>query len=136
LKGLWLNENEIVDISALSGLTDLDLLGLGGNQIVDISALSGLINLAELDLSHNQIVDISALSGLTNLDSLGLGSNQIVGIAPLVNNTGIGSGDDVDLDDNPLHLFESGSPNSLDLEALRQRGASVTYQEECDTCGD
>jgi hypothetical protein len=53
-----------------------------------------------------------------------------------VNNTGIGRGDDVDLDGNPLHIFDSGSANRGDLETLRQRGASVTYQEECDTCGD
>ncbi|GAG23922.1 unnamed protein product, partial [marine sediment metagenome] len=41
---LWLYENEIVDISALSSLTTLDSLGLGSNQIVDIGVLSGLTN--------------------------------------------------------------------------------------------
>jgi len=52
-----------------------------------------------------------------------------------VNNAGIDSGDDVDLDHNPLNS-QSGSPNMLDIVALRQRGVDVTYHEDCDTCGD
>ena len=78
---LWLSENQIVDISALSDLSNLMYLYLYNNQIVDISALSGLTNLTDLWLHYNQIVDISALSGLTDLTELYLYNNQIVDIS-------------------------------------------------------
>jgi hypothetical protein len=75
--------NEISDISALSGLTNLTRLDLGDNEINDISPLSGLTNLWDLQLSTNQIRDISALSKLTSLPVLGLMDNQISDISTL-----------------------------------------------------
>ena len=78
LINLCLYDNQISDISAISGLTNLDALWLNSNQISDISAVAGLTNLATLmNLSFNQISDISAVGGLTNLTSLGLEHNQI-----------------------------------------------------------
>ncbi len=126
LTRLYLWENKIVDITALSGLTNLMELYLYINEIVDISALSSLTNLTGLGLTWNHIVDISALSGLTNLTRLYLDNNQIADIAPLVNNTGIDSGDIVNLRWNQL-LLQSGSPNMLDIEALQGRGVDVDY---------
>jgi len=104
LTSLSLNSNQISDISALSGLTNLTLLSLYINQISDISTLSGLTNLKWLYLHDNQISDISAFSGLTNLRLLYLYSNQISDIYPLVENTGLGSGDVLQLHSNPLSL--------------------------------
>ena len=127
--------SSIANLEGVQYCADLTRLWLYENKIVDISALSGLTNLNSLALGSNNVVDISALSGLADLDSLGLGNNQIVSIAPLVNNAGLDSGDDVDLDHNPLDA-QSGSPNMLDIVALRQRGVSVTYHEDCDTCGN
>ncbi|UCF91232.1 MAG: leucine-rich repeat domain-containing protein, partial [Desulfobacterales bacterium] len=63
---------------------------------------AGLTNLGFLELSYNQISDISPLAGLTNLGAFGLAVNQISDISPLVNNLGIGSGDLVRLNSNPL----------------------------------
>ena len=125
LEQLYLYDNEIVDISALSGLTNLTLLGLWENEVVDINALSGLTNLEWLDMGDNEIVDISALSDLPNLAELWLHRNQIVDIAPLVNNPGIDSDDKVGLSYNQL-LLQPGSPNMLDIEALRRRGVNVS----------
>jgi Leucine-rich repeat (LRR) protein len=48
------------------------------NQISDISPLSGLSNLTELSLDNNQISDISALSSLTNLEYLWLEGNPVI----------------------------------------------------------
>jgi len=83
LEALGIDDNQISDISPLSGLTNLTMLWLGYNQISDISVLSGLTNLTWLNLDHNQISDISPLSGLTNLTMLWLGYNQISDIYPL-----------------------------------------------------
>ena len=111
------------DISALAGLTNLTALELVGNNISDLSALAGLTNLTRLQLSGNNISDplsvgginqpdkaaafrehisdISALAGLTNLTALYLRDNSILDISPLVANTGLGSGDTVDVQRNP-----------------------------------
>jgi len=83
LTHLWLEGNQISDISALSGLTNLTYLRLDRNQISNISALSGLINLTHLGLWSAEIGGISALSGLTNLTELGLYNNRINDISAL-----------------------------------------------------
>ncbi len=80
---LSLNNNQISNISPLSGLNSLKVVNLDGNQIVDLSPLSGLISLTKLELSHNQIFDLSPLSGLSALTWLLLDGNQIVDLNPL-----------------------------------------------------
>ena len=54
---LYLGGNKIVDLSPLSGMTNLTWLYLGGNQISDLNPLAGLTNLTTLDLAGNQISD-------------------------------------------------------------------------------
>ena len=80
---LALDQNQISDISPLSGLTKLYSLSLMGDRVSDISPLSGLKNLGSLHLTGNQISVISALSGLTNLTTLDLSGNQISDITKL-----------------------------------------------------
>ena len=123
---LYLGENQISDISALSSLTNLTLLDLDGNQVSDISPLSSLTNLAALSLNGNQISDISALSSLTNLITLRLGENQISDISPLVENSGLGAGDQVWIEENDLDLSE-GSDDMANIRALEDRGVTVHY---------
>jgi hypothetical protein len=121
---LDLASNETGDLSLLSGLGGLQGLILASNSISDISSLSGLSGLMYLDLQSNLIGDnVSPLSGLTNLMYLYLQSNGITDIEPLVNNTGISSGDEVDISDNPL------SATSIDtyIPELQGRGATVYF---------
>ena len=118
---LW--DNSISDISALSNLTNLTELYLYNNSISDISALSNLTNLTWLHLASNSISDISALSNLTNLERLYLASNSISDISPLVANTGLGSGDTVDLRSNPL----SSTSIYTHIPALQRRGVTVVF---------
>ena len=125
LTRLWLSYNEIEDISALSGLANLTELWLWDNQIEDISALTGLIKLTRLSLGLNNITDISALSGLTNLTVLILESNRISDLSPLAANTGLDSGDTVNLVRNPLDTASTGT----DIPALRARGVNVSFDE-------
>jgi hypothetical protein len=121
LTWLMLSDNQISDISAVSGLTNLTYLSFGYNQISDISAVSGLTNLVDLSLSNNQISDISAVSGLMNLTYLHLFVNQISNISAISGLTnlthlylwdnqisdisailGLTNLTRLDLDDNPL----------------------------------
>jgi Leucine-rich repeat (LRR) protein len=121
---MWLNlaGNSITDISALSGLTSLTGLALSANSISDISALSGLTSLQELMLRGNSISDISPLSGLTSLRVLNLERNpNLSDIQPLLDNTGLGAGDRVDIRDTNV--------SCADVAALEAKG--VTVQSDC-----
>ena len=83
LKVLYLSNNKISDISALSGLTNLEELYLWKNSISDISPLSSLTKLKYLDIFTNSISDISHLRGLTKLWYLDLSDNDISDLTPL-----------------------------------------------------
>ena len=123
LQELTLGRNQIVDITPLNQLTNLQWLYPDGNQIVDLTPLNQLTNLQELGLSRNQIVDLTPLNQLTNLQELWLGDNQIEDLAPLVANAGLGKGDSVNLQNNPL----SDQARNEQIPALKARGVSVSY---------
>jgi len=106
-------------------LTSLDA---GNADIQDLTGLQYATNLQVLGLSQNQISDIEALASLTNLQNLYLAANQISDITPLVNNSGLDSGDFIDLRNNLLDL----APGSQDMEAINalvSRGVDVIVQE-------
>ena len=105
----------------------LEYLHLESTLISDVSALSNLTELTYLNLNHNhnQITDISALSSLTNLKELYLENNSISDISPLVENTGLESGDVIDLRGNNLSylsLYEY-------IPALQSRGVEVHFDD-------
>ena len=121
LTKLNLGNNDISDISPLADLTNLTWLNLSDNPVSDISVVAGLTNLIELHLWDNNISDISVVVGLTNLTRLGLGDNNISDISPLVANTGLGSGDTVNVSKNPL----SSISIHTHIPALQGRGVTV-----------
>ena len=118
-----LTNNSITDLSALSDLTRLRYLYLGGNSISDLSAISGMTNLVNLYLWSNQLIDVGPLAGLAAEAKIGfidlgqnlmvdlspladlranlliLDSNSVVDVTPLATSTRIGA---VSLKDNPV----------------------------------
>ena len=142
LTSLDLFGNYISNISSVSGLTKLTRLrvislpspgtpnpGFPHPRLSDISALSGLIKLKTLYLSGNRVSNISALSDLTNLTTLGLRDNRISDISPLVSNTGLGTGDTVNLQSNRL----SYPSIYTHIPALQTRGVTVTFHNRVPT---
>ena len=123
LTALAIGRNPISDISALSGLTNLKTLYLNSNSVSDISALSGLTNLGDLSLDDNSISDISVLSTLTNLTGLHLDGNSISDLSPLVGNSGLGSGDQIDVRVNPLNYASIHAH----IPTLQSRGVEVEF---------
>ena len=121
LATLLLQRNRISDLSPLSGLTNLTRLGVASNNISDLSPLSGLTNLATLGLQGNRISDLSPLAGLTNLAKVVLRYNRISDLSSLVANTGLGSGDTVKVQGNPL----SYQSIHTHIPALQSRGVTV-----------
>ena len=120
---LDLARNAIVDVSALAGMTSLTYLDLSSNAIWDVSPLVGLTSLTRLDLGGNEIIDVSPLTGLTSLADLSLVSNLISDLRPLVATEGLGPGDSVDLDGNPLTL----ESRTTYIPMIRQRGVEVRF---------
>ena len=123
LTALWVNGNSISDISPLAGLTKLTRLELDNNSISDISALAGLTNLTTLRLDRNSISDISVLSSLTHLTELRLDRNSITDLSPLAANTGLGSGDTVDVRGNSLSYLSIHTH----IPTLQNRGVTVEF---------
>ena len=123
LERLWLTSNQITDVSPLASLTNLGTLLLSQNQVADVSPLTSLTNLGRLYLNDNQVIDLTPLAGLTNLFFLDIRNNRIENLAPLVANTGLGEGDEVHLENNPL----STQALTEQIPALRARGVNVTY---------
>lgn len=124
LERLYIDWIGTADISPLAKLVELVSLDLGHNGIVDIDALAGLTALERLLLDDNQIEDIDALAGLTALTRLDLDHNQIIEINALVANSaagGLGPGDDVDLQSNPL----TAPTVCDDVDTLRSNGVTV-----------
>lgn len=80
---LKLADNDISDISALSGFVNLKELELGSNNITDINPLKDSYGITSLKLNDNQISDISALSQYGSLNKLELQNNNISDIEPL-----------------------------------------------------
>ena len=125
LTSLSIEGNSIQSLSPLQSLPNLRHLRLRGNYIEDLTGLNGLQVLEELSLEGNRISNISALSGLNNLRILNLKNNEITDLQALLNNAGIGNGDKVELENNPL------SQEVIDNQilALRARGVTVTHSE-------
>ena len=125
LTRLALSSNGITDISPLSSLTNLKILGLANNNISNLSPIAGFTHLTRLGLRGNNISDLSSVVGLVNLERLDLRHNYISNISPLVANTGLGGGDEVLLNDNPLNTSAINS----DVPTLKRRGVKVEFDD-------
>ena len=115
--------SNISDLTGLEYATNLEGLGLWNHSISDISVLSGLTDLKSLDLSDNSISDISPLSSLSNLEGLWLSNNSISDLSPLVANVGLGEGDTVSVEGNPL----SAESINTHIPTLQARGVEVQF---------
>ena len=101
----------------MSELTALEVLYLDNNRITDISALAALTKLGEEDRS----AWMSEREG--GKTHLGLSNNQIWDIGPVVENSGIGGGDGVDLRGNPFN----DEAYSFHIPAIQERGVNVLF---------
>lgn len=73
----------------------------------------------------NEISDVSVLSSLIRLTYLDLHRNNISDVSPLAANTGLGSGDYIDVTGNPLN---SASINTH-IPALQDKGVDISFDE-------
>jgi hypothetical protein len=97
-----------------------------GASIRDLTGLEGATNLTGLDLLSNNISDISPVAGLTDLRWLDLSGNNISDISPLVANTGLGDGDTVYVQGNPLSHLSIHTH----IPILQSRGVRVYFDNQ------
>ena len=123
LKRLRLYINDIVDITPLQTLVNLEYLVLsGGNEIVDVSPLGGMSRLTVLQLGGNRIHDISSLAGLTSLETLNLAWNDNItdiGILTSLPNLTF-----VNFDGSPIGDYESNLDILAGLTQLDHLGVA------------
>lgn len=107
LEVLWIQKNNIQDLSPLKGLTRLNSLVLSNNSIDNIEALKDLIELQTLYIDNNNITDIGALKELNMMETLVISNNKISEISVLEGKT-------------ELKSFESyGNSEIRDISYLR-----------------
>ena len=83
LKNLYLQNNEIQNITPLQNVVNLEILNLAGNKIQDITYIDLNKNLSSLNLVDNKIENILSLSDLKELQDLRLSNNVLTDISPL-----------------------------------------------------
>ena len=124
LKEIALNANQLTDISGLGGLSALEVIHASENRISTLPNFSSLLSLTELTLSKNDLTDISALGTLQGIAELDLHGNNISDLAPLVENSNIGAGTHIDLQNTELNCEDSRMAD--DISTLRHRGVIVS----------
>lgn len=87
VKTLFLQDNRISDLSAISGASNLHMLSIENNEVKSLEPLSGLTGLNYLSAGNNHIQSIEPLGNHNALSYLDLGNNEIADISPLVNHT-------------------------------------------------
>ena len=128
LTQLWLGAGAVEDVSPLAGLRSLTHLDLGDNELEDVSDLRRLTSLTWLGLYSNEIEDVSALRGMTSLATVYLRNNRISDISDLAANDGLGRGDYLELQGNPL----DADAHATHIPALQERGVTVYFDPPAD----
>ena len=100
LTNLFLEVNQIEDLTPLARLKQLTLLYLSYNKISNLTPLAELSDaLTELHLDHNEIQYISPLGQLVNLEEVHLSDNEIGDVSPLASLVYL---EELKLKDNPI----------------------------------
>ncbi len=131
LETLDASSRNIHNITGIYKIRNLETLILWNNSISDLSPLGSLFGLKLLNTGRNNISDIGALQNLENLEQLFLWDNQITDVSSLIQNEGLGSGDEIGLEGNPL-------PQSVICEQIPQlerKGCIVGYDGACPSSG-
>jgi len=107
---------QVVDLSPLGKLSDLQVLDLSGTKVIDLEALGKLKELVILKLSDTPVSNISMLSQLTLLQELELAGTRVEDLSPL---SRLGELEELNLSGTPVtdltQLSQLSSLKSLHL---------------------
>ena len=122
---LTISNNTVSDLTAIQNYTSLTHLIADTTLISDITPLQNLTTITNLELNENQIVDLTPLQNLTNLHFFSLENNLIVDVYPLTLNPGLGAGDILWIDNNPLNCDSYG----VYIPILQGNGVTVHFND-------
>ena len=125
LASLSFHDTAISNLTPLAGLSTLRYLYLNGAAVADLQPISGLTDLVTLAAADNLIVDVTPIAGLMELASLNLGANGIHDLQALQDNTGLGMGDILYIQNNPL----LHAAVATQIPTLMGRGVEVMNSE-------
>jgi len=123
---LTLNACGITDITPLAGMTKMSGLSIKHNAIKDLSPLADMTDIVLLFTEYNQIIDLSVVENMPNLEGASFSVNYVYDLSPLLN-SGLGSGETVDLWYNPL----GQDALCTDIPDLESRGVTVNHNGSC-----
>lgn len=83
LRGLWLRDNPVADLSPIADLP-LEKLDIKGTNITDLSPIANMTTLVALHLNHSKVSDLSPISGLYNLKRLYIDNSGIRDLSPIM----------------------------------------------------
>lgn len=83
LESLRASVNKVSDLTPLAKLTKLDRLDLGRTGARDLKPLAGLVNLTELQLDDTEVSDLTPLAACTKMEKLSIKRTQVKDLTPL-----------------------------------------------------
>lgn len=121
LFGIFINGNEIVDLSPLAGLYGIFFLQAGQNNITSIAPLTNLHHITGLSLHNNPITDLTPLITTDRLHILMLNNCPVTDLGPLLANPDFAATDTLFVYGCPL----SDNAINVQIPALQARGVEV-----------
>ncbi len=82
---IFLDWNEITDLTPLQNFTNLTKISFSGNQVSDLSPLSNLENLENLTAINNKITTLNTINNLSNMKYICLDGNVLTNIDDISN---------------------------------------------------
>lgn len=124
IEWIYLDWNEIADISILSRFTSLTKISMSSNKITDITPFAKLTNLVNLNINNNQISSLEPIKNLTNIQYICADNNKITEITALSKLT---NAKEISVSGNQITNIDllTKLPNLYGLDASRNNIANI-----------
>ncbi len=119
---IFLDWNEITDLTPLQDFKNLTKISFSGNQVIDLTPLSKIKTLENITFKNNQIETITNLKNLNNLETINLSNNKI---ATLENLSSLENMKKLEIDNNQIKDLK-GIENFKNLEILSCSNNQIT----------
>lgn len=110
---IFLDWNELTDLSPLSSLTELTKISFSGNTVTDLTPLASLENLRNLTAINNNIETLEPIANLSNIDYICLDGNKLISIQEISNWTNL---EEISFSNNLIEQI----PNLEQLQSLEK----------------
>lgn len=110
---IFLDWNELTDLSPLSSLTELTKISFSGNAVTDLTPLASLENLRNLTAINNSIETLKPIANLSNIDYICLDGNKLTSIQEISNWTNL---EEISFSNNLIEQI----PNLEQLQSLEK----------------